>query len=139
MRRLALIGLLLALPFVAVPLVWAATGGSGSRGGTLSEFRGVSRIATAKPAVRPIESLQATPRRISFVISAQGGVAVEVRDMQGTVVRRLGHFTVSAQTLTLTWDARDDARRRLPAGRYVAVVATDEPISQVLRAPFALG
>ena len=86
-----------------------------------------------------IESLQATPRRISFVISAQGGVAVEVRDMQGTVVRRLGHFTVSAQTLTLTWDARDDARRRLPAGRYVAVVATDEPISQVLRAPFALG
>lgn len=123
MRRLALLGLLIALPLVAVPLVWAATSGGGSRGGTLSDFRDVSRLATAKPAIRPIESLQATPRRISFVSSAPGGVAVEVRDVQGTVVRRLGHFTVSAQTLTLTWDERDDAGRRLRPGRYVAVVS----------------
>ncbi len=104
----------------------------------MSDFRDVSRLAAAKPAVRRIESLQASPRRISFISSSPAGVTVEVRDAQGTVVRRLGHFTISAQALTLTWDGRDDAGRRLSAGRYVAVVTTDDRGARNFRAPFVL-
>jgi hypothetical protein len=235
MRRVALLGLFIALPFVAVPLVWAAANGSGSRDGVcvvsecalrsraaegepsaaparwdaharpvaverlahnlrhggvavqygprvpertvrrlavwyrrdpvavvvapapelgdrlvisawsararcrafdaaaFSEFRDSQRFrgpesppnAELRPA-RAIASLRATSRRIEIGISAPAGVSAEVRDPGGRVVRRLGHFTVPArQRLVLAWDGRDNAGRRLAAGRYLAVVIAD--------------
>ncbi len=98
-----------------------------------SEFRDSQRFrgpespprAELRPT-RPVESLRVTPRRIAFVVSGPEGVSAEVRDAREQVVRRLGHFTVPArQQLVLAWDGRDDAGRRLPAGRYIAVVTAD--------------
>jgi FlgD Ig-like domain len=133
MRRLALLGLLAALPLVVVPLVWAAATGGGPRErACLVETRDAPRWATAgclRPEVQPVPvrrvaSVRATPRRIEATVVASAGVSVEVRDASGTVVRRLGHFTVPArQRLVFTWDGRDDAGQPLPAGRYVAVVS----------------
>jgi hypothetical protein len=74
------------------------------------------------------------------VVSGAAGVSAEVRDPGGRVVRRLGHFTVAArQRLVLAWDGRDDAGRRLPAGRYLAVVTADGELGRgVARSGFDL-
>ncbi len=128
MRRIVLLGVLAALPLVVVPLVWAATGGSDSRDAALADFRDVSRSAPVKPA-RPVESVVATPTRVSFLVTAGTGAEVTIRDGRGRLVRRLGHFTAPArQRLVLAWDGRD-----LAAGRYVAVVLAR---GQSARAPF---
>jgi hypothetical protein len=125
MRRLALVGLLLALPLVAVPLVWAAAGG-GAGGESLERFRDVQRLAPVER--RPlVEALAATPRRVSLQVNRAAGVEVEVRDRRGALVRRLGHFTLSGRKrLILAWDGRD-----APAGS-VAVVRAN---GLVVRAP----
>jgi hypothetical protein len=119
-RRLALLGLLLALPFVAVPLVWAAAGG-GARDGSLTEFRQAAiRPAPAAPRP-PVERIVATPTRVSFAVTRQAGVEVSIRDRRGALVRRLGHFTVTPRRrLVLTWDGTG-----APAGS-VAVVRVGE-------------
>ena len=105
-----------------------------------SDFRDSQRFrgpespprAELKPA-RPLESLRATPRRIEVVVSAPADVTAEVHDPRGRVVRRLGHFTVPArQRLLLAWDGRDGAGRRLPAGRYGAVVTAEGELGRAV-------
>lgn len=128
MRRLALLGLLMALPFVAVPLVWAATNG-GVRGASLSEFRSAGFVASPQAPPQPVESAAASVRRVSFFVTGPAGVEVTIRQASGRVVRRLGHFTVPVrQRLVLAWDGRG-----LPAGKYAAVIAARGVTS---RAPF---
>jgi hypothetical protein len=112
-----------------------------------SDFRETRRLegpespplAELRPA-EAVEALRATSRRIVFVVPVAVGVSVEVRDRKGRTVRHLGHFTVSAsQRLLLSWDARNDAGRRLPAGSYVAVVtAKGELGSERFQARFDL-
>ena len=122
MRRLALFGLLLALPLVAVPLMWGAAGGSVG-GGSLDEFR-AARPTQPRPLV---EAVAATPRRVSFLVNRAAGIEVVVRDPDGALVRRLGHFTVPARKrLILTWDGSD-----APGGSVAVVKAA----GQTFRAP----
>jgi hypothetical protein len=128
MRRLALVGLLLALPLVVVPLVWAAaSGGSGDE--SLQRFRDVQRLAPVER--RPlVEAVTATRTRVSMRVTRAVGVEVVVVDRRGTLARRLGHFTVAGgKKLILTWDGRG-----VPAGSTVVVRANGE----VFRAPVRL-
>lgn len=128
MRRLALVGLLLALPFVAVPLVGAATGG-GASGATLSEFRNVAPVPSSRRTAEPVVSPVAGVRRVSFLVTRAAAVEVTIRRDGGGFFRRLGNFTVPArQRLVLAWDGRT-----LPAGKYTAVVETK---GSTVRAPF---
>jgi hypothetical protein len=146
---LALLALLAALPLVVVPLVWAAaTGGGPPERTCLMERSDAPRWATAgcrQPQAQPlparrVASVRATPRRIEAVVSVSAGVSVDVRDASGTVVRRLGHFTVPArQRLVLTWNGRDDAGKPLRAGRYVAVVSANGKAGARAAARFDLG
>ncbi len=55
MRRLALVGLLLTLPFVAVPLVWAATNGGGRPGVCTADERAERLgVTTGEPSEAPL-------------------------------------------------------------------------------------
>jgi len=122
-RRLALVGLLLALPVAAILLVGVAAPG-GAADATLSDFRSVDAPASAKPMPRLVGSARVTVARISFDVSAPASVSVVVRDAEGAVVRQLGHYSVpSRQRLVLSWNGRDDGGRVLQTGRYAAVVS----------------
>ena len=122
MGRLVLVGLLLALPLAAVPLVGAVAGGDATDG-SLAEFRAVAPAVESPAPSRLIAALAATPRRVTFRVSRPGALEVAIRDSGGRLVRRLGHFSVpGSRRLILAWDGR-----ALPAGKYVAVVrAGDE-------------
>jgi hypothetical protein len=117
MKRLALVGLLLALPLVAAPLLWAAAGGGREADrGTLAEFR-QARAAAAKP--RPlVEGLRATPQRVVLRVSRAAAIEVDIRARDGRLVQRLGHFTTAGrQRLILSWRGADVPRGAVAVGR----------------------
>ncbi len=60
---------------------------------------------------------------ISFALPDAERVDVAIRAASGRTVRRLGSFVGSTgQLLRLRWDVRDEAGRRVSAGRYDVVV-----------------
>ena len=61
---------------------------------------------------------------------ARAPVAVEIYDVQGAVVRRLGARTMDPGWHTLAWDGRDESGRTAGAGVYfVRVSAGDQRIT----------
>ena len=63
---------------------------------------------------------------IAFSLPAPGAVEVEIRDLDGRLVRRLGAFTGGAgQALELRWDGRDKRGRRLVSGTYDVLLRVD--------------
>jgi hypothetical protein len=129
MRRLLLFGLFLALPLAAVPIVGAAAGGGG--GGPRPGFRDVRPATHPQPSV---VALSATPTRVSFVVTRAGGVEVAIRDADGRLVQRLGHFTVAArQRLILSWRGAE-----APSGSVAVVTVGGDgfrvPVRRLARA-----
>jgi len=81
----------------------------------------------------PVASRAGQAVRIEFAVSRATDVAVSIKDADGTVVRHLvagvlgpkapAPLKPNSLAQSLLWDGRDDAGRRVPAGRYRVEVA----------------
>jgi len=60
--------------------------------------------------------------RFSFQATTHGAWRALVVDGQGAAIRDLGSGSIDEWPVTLSWDGRDEARRELGEGRYVAIV-----------------
>ena len=78
----------------------------------------------AAPLRLRLDPVAPTPLRdsatLSYELSAEGRVRLEIFDPAGRCVRRLIDATQYAGRHTVPWDARDDFGRRLPRGVYSA-------------------
>jgi len=70
-------------------------------------------------APNPMRELTA----IRFRLDQDGPVRLRVYDAQGRIVRSLADRSFPAGTQAVTWDGRDDAGERLPAGTYFYQIA----------------
>jgi flagellar hook assembly protein FlgD len=70
---------------------------------------------TMQPA-RPNPSTGVT--NVAFSLASAGDVTVDVVDVRGARVRSLTRIGLEVGTHTITWDGRDAAGRRVPAGVY---------------------
>ncbi len=65
------------------------------------------------------------PATLRYEVPVSGRALLEVYDVRGRVVRMLVSGWVGAGIHTASWDGRDAAGRRVPAGVYVYRLATD--------------
>jgi formylglycine-generating enzyme required for sulfatase activity len=94
-------------------------------------LRVVRRPATSgvdRPQQDPPPGISPNPMRgacrVSFTVPKPGRVTVLLFDTAGRMVRRLLAEDLSAGTHSPSWDGRDDAHRKLPAGVYLVRVET---------------
>ncbi len=62
--------------------------------------------------------------RVSFHVTSEGPVAVEVIDVAGRLVRRLLDGPHPAGDYSVIWDGRDDRGRELSSGTYWTKITT---------------
>ena len=60
-----------------------------------------------------------TQTMIAFSLPTSEGISVSIHSLNGALVRRLASGTLQPGRHTMTWDGRDDAGLRLPAGMYL--------------------
>jgi hypothetical protein len=96
---------------------------------------------TAQQAGKPLEVESATPNPFSpngdgindqidfrvrlFLLTEDVAVRVDIFDLAGRRVRRLGPERMSAGSLALSWDGRDEAGSVVPPGVYAYVLVVD--------------
>ena len=90
---------------------------------------GGSGGTTPPPPAPSITGLKVSPQSVSksgtvtFVLSIDAAVTVEIRNGAGTVVRRLlANVSKAAGTVSAVWDRKDAAGRRVKAGTYTVAV-----------------
>lgn len=72
---------------------------------------------------------------ISYVLSAPAAVEVEIRNLAGRLVRRLGTGSLSpAGANELLWNCTGEGGQRLPAGNYLVCVTGRAESGQVVKA-----
>jgi hypothetical protein len=92
---------------------------------TFTEGQSAAVLAPPAPPLRlRLDPVVPTPLReratLSYELSAEGRVRLEIFDPAGRCVRRLIDATQYAGRHTIPWDARDGFGRRLPRGVYSA-------------------
>jgi hypothetical protein len=88
-------------------------------------FGGGADVTPVAPVVlpafpNPTSSTATIPLRVDLM---RGPVTARIYDVQGRVVRDLFSGTLPAATISIEWDGRDEAGRRVAAGVYFVRVA----------------
>lgn len=96
-------------------------------------------ISTKAGDTLAIQSLQAQPSqdtvRISYALSAPAAVQVEIRNVAGRLVRRLGSSSLSpAGRSELLWNCASDSGQRVPSGRYLICLTGRSDNGQLVQA-----
>lgn len=63
---------------------------------------------------------------LSFALTQQALVAVEIYNIVGQHVRQVVHQNLDAGTHTLNWDGRDDYGRNVSSGTYILTIRVDD-------------
>lgn len=79
-----------------------------------------SGVAKRSPLTAVAPSPFATRTALVFALGAPSPLAIDVYDLAGRRVYAVSHAMLGAGEHVETWDGRDDAGRRLPAGVYLA-------------------
>lgn len=108
--------------------VYRYRAGGGERRFELS----IDRRNTARLQVN-VAAAPGRSRSASFAVTlnAPADVRVRVVSLTGRTVRDLGVDSLPAGTSMLSWDGRDDAGRRVPAGIYRVLVTAADDVDQV--------
>ncbi|MCC6442463.1 MAG: S8 family serine peptidase [Armatimonadetes bacterium] len=114
----------------------AYTYNSGARPAS-RKFRLVARLSASESLM--ITGLNAAPARgqgtvLSYSLSGDATVGVEVITLTGKVVRKLASGAQSAGMRSAVWDNRDARGRNVPGGSYLMQVTAVGPDGQVVRA-----
>jgi len=95
--------------------------GSGSGGGSGSGSNGKANVSLTGVTATPNSLVKST--WISFKIDRPAKITVRIHDSAGNVIRhRLNHASFRAGTRGLRWYGKNDHFKRVPSGRYTAVV-----------------
>ena len=92
-----------------------------------TELEGTLGVGVSRPIALAL-SAQPNPShgavRLALEVPPGGYQSLDVMDVTGRVVRRLGPGVAATGNWSIRWDARDDSGRALPAGLYFARLRT---------------
>lgn len=96
--------------------------------GQIELYLGLAPTGVAEQRPRPVERFQVSPvpggPPVRFSLGLNRSAELAVLDNAGRVVRALGSFEPG--TADVTWDGRDDAGNRVPAGVYFCRLAAGD-------------